>query len=126
MVATNFPNYKVGRQTRKRIIYFRGLILHECLSRTKEELELKFNNWGHEVDINKKQFLEKWESVNETNYESMENFFYIEPEKWKKLVFTKGKTLKEIEANMDLSLIVPVDFFILKKNFGQWFKFLFK
>jgi hypothetical protein len=126
MVATNFPNYKVGRQTRQRIIYFKGLILHECLSRTREELELKFNNWGHDVDISKKQFIDKWESVNETNYKSMENFFYIEPEKWKKLAFVEGKSLKEIEENMDLSLIVPSDFYILKKNFGQWFKFLFK
>ena len=126
MVATNFPNYKVGRQTRQRIIYFKGLILHECLSRTKEELELKFNNWGHDVDISKKQFIDKWESVNETNYKSIENFFYIEPEKWKKLAFVEGKSLKEIEANMNLYLIIPSDFYILKKNFGQWFKFLFK
>jgi hypothetical protein len=126
MVATNFPNYKVGRQTRQRIIYFKGLILHECLSRTREELELKFNNWGHDVDISKKQFIDKWESVNETNYKSMENFFYIEPEKWKKLAFVEGKNMKEIEANMDLSLIIPSDFYVLKKNFGQWFKFLFK
>ena len=126
MVATNFPDYKVGRQTRKRIIYFKGLLLHECLSRTKEELELKFNNWGHDVDINKNSFIKKWESVNEGNYKSMENFFYIEPEKWKKLAFVEGKTIKEIETNIDLSSIIPSDFYILKKNFGQWFKYLFK
>ena len=126
MVATNFPDYKVGRQTRKRIIYFKGLLLHECLSRTKEELELKFNNWGHDVDINKNSFIKKWESVNESNYKSMENFFYIEPEKWKKLAFVEGKNIKEIETNIDLSSIIPSDFYLLKKNFGQWFKYLFK
>ncbi|SHG64611.1 hypothetical protein SAMN05443549_105216 [Flavobacterium fluvii] len=126
LLATNFPSYKVGRQTRQRIIYFRGLILHECLSRTREELEFKLDNWGHNVDINKKQFLEKWETVNQDNYKSMENFFYLEPEKWKKLAFVKGTTIKEVEENLDLSKAVPSDFYILKKNFGQWFKFLFR
>lgn len=126
LLATNYPSYKYGRQTRKRIIYFRGLILHECLSRTKEELELKFDNWGHNVDINKKQFLEKWENVNENNYKSMENFFYLDPKIWKKLAFVKGTTIKEVEVNLELSKVIPSDFYILKKNFGQWFKHLFK
>ena len=126
LVATNYPSYKNGRQTRKRIIYFRGLILHECLSRTKKELELKFDNWGHNVDINKKQFLEKWENVNENNYKSMENFFYLDPKIWKKLAFVKGTTIKEVEVNLELSKVIPSDFYILKKNFGQWFKHLFK
>ncbi|MFY7742523.1 MAG: hypothetical protein ACOVQR_07750 [Flavobacterium sp.] len=126
MVATNYPSYKVGRQTRKRILYFKGLILHESLSRTREELEIKFNNWGHDVDINKKQFIEKWELVDETNYKTMKNFFYIEPEKWKKLAFVKGKTIDEIKENIELKSILPSDFYIFKKNLGQWFKFLFK
>lgn len=126
MVATNFPSYKVGRQTRKRIIYYKGLILHECISRTKEELEMKFNNWGHDIDINKEEFLEKWETVNETNYKSMRNFFYMEPEKWKKLAFVKGTTFNEIGKNLDFSKVLPSDLYIWKKNFGQWFKHLTK
>jgi hypothetical protein len=56
----------------------------------------------------------------------MENFFYLEPEKWKKLGFVKGTTIKEVEENLDMSKVVPSDFYILKKNFGQWFKFLFR
>lgn len=126
LLATNFPSYKVGRQTRQRIIYFRGLILHECLSRTKEELEFKLDNWGHNIDVNKKQFMEKWETVNQSNYKSMENFFYLEPEKWKKLAFVKGTNIEEIQKNIDLSKALPSNFYILKKNFGQWFKHLFK
>ena len=34
LTATNRPNYKVGRNTRKRIIYTSNLILHETLSRS--------------------------------------------------------------------------------------------
>ncbi|WP_281234392.1 hypothetical protein [Flavobacterium gelatinilyticum] len=126
MVATNYPSYKVGRQTRKRIIYYKGLVLHECISRTKEELEMKFNNWGHDTDINKQEFLQKWETVNESNYKSMRNFFYIEPEKWKKLAFVKGTTFTEIGENLDFKNVFPSDFYIWKKNFGQWFKYLTK
>ncbi|KRB55963.1 hypothetical protein [Flavobacterium sp. Root186] len=126
MVATNFPSYKIGRQTRKRIIYFKGPILHECISRTKEELEMKFNNWGHDTDINKEEFLNKWETVNECNYKSMRNFFYMEPEKWKKLAFVKGSTFNEIKNNLDFFKVLPSDFFIWKKNVGQWFKHLNK
>lgn len=126
MVATNFPSYRVGRQTRKRIIYCKGAVLHECLSRTKEELEMKFSNWGHDTDINKNEFLQKWEAVNESNYKEMRNFFYMEPEKWKKLAFVKGTTFKEIEENLDLQEVLPTSSYIAKKNFGQWFKYLFK
>lgn len=126
MVATNFPSYKVGRQTRKRIIYYKGAVLHECISRTKEELEMKFNNWGHDTDINKEEFLEKWETVNESNYKTMRNFFYMEPEKWKKLAFVKGTTFNEIERNLDFDEVLPSGFYIWKKNFGQWFKHLTK
>ncbi|MBP1224925.1 hypothetical protein [Flavobacterium sp. 1355] len=126
MVATNFPSYKVGRQTRKRIIYYKGAVLHECISRTKEELEMKFNNWGHDTDINKNEFLNKWETVNESNYKMMRNFFYMEPEKWKKLAFVKGKTFREIEENLNFLQVLPTFFYIAKKNFGQWFKHLFK
>jgi hypothetical protein len=126
MVATNFPSYKVGRQTRKRIIYYKGAVLHECISRTKEELEMKFNNWGHDTDINKNEFLNKWETVNESNYKTMRNFFYMEPEKWKKLAFVKGKTFREIEENLNFLQVLPTFFYIAKKNFGQWFKHLFK
>jgi hypothetical protein len=39
LVATNFANYKVGRNTRKRIIYTKNLILHETLSRSEKDLE---------------------------------------------------------------------------------------
>lgn len=126
LLATNYPSYKVGRQTRKRIIYCKSLIIHECLSRTRDELEFKLDNWGHNADINKCKFLEKWDAVNESNYKTMKNFFYLEPEKWPTLGFVKGTTIKEIEENLELDKVIPSSYFIAKKNFGQWFKFLFK
>ncbi len=127
MAVTNYPDYKLGRNTKKKVIYQDSLILHECLSRTKEELLMKFSNWGHDVDIDVHSFIEKWELVNEKNYKSMSNFFYLEPHKWKSLEFVKGTTFSEIFDNFDKRLdFRPSAFFIWKKNFGQWFKHLFK
>ena len=127
LAATNYPEYKYGRNTRKQVIYQDSLVLHECLSRTKEELLTKFSNWGHDVNINVDSFINKWELVNENNYKNMSDFFYLEPHKWKALDFVKGGTLAEIFKNFEMSSdFRPSVFFIWKKNFGQWFKFLFR
>lgn len=124
--ATNFPNYQTGRNTRERVIYTKHLLLHECVSRTEKEIREKFNNWGHATEVNTERFLQKWKAVDHSNYRNYQDFFYLEPEKWKNLNFIPGRTIGEINKNMDLESKMPSDFFIQKKNFGQWFKFLFK
>lgn len=127
MAATNFPNYEVGRLTRERIIYVQDLVLHETISRSKEELKTKLENWGHNTDIDKESFLEKWEAVNENNYQEMRDFFYLKPEGWKKLSFMPGKTDEEIYQNFQKhqSEIAFSQWYLFQKNFGQWFKFKF-
>lgn len=125
LTATNFPDYKIGRNTRKRIIYTNNIILHETLSRSEKELEIKFKNWGHKNELNN-LFLEKWKSATKENYKEIKNVFYIEPEKWKSLSYVAGKDISEISSNFDFKKFLPSKFYIFKKNFGQWFKFLFK
>ena len=124
--ATNFPDYKVGRKTNHRTLYHNSLILHECLSRTREELEFKLDNWGHDVDINKKEFLEKWESVNEKNYKTMQDFFYLEPSSWKTLKYLKGNTVAELSKSVEDEKMYHSSLYVFFKNFGQYFKHLFK
>lgn len=125
LTATNIPNYKVGRNTRKRIIYTNNLILHETLSRSEKELEVKFKNWGHKNELNP-HFLDKWKSATKDNYKQLQDVFYIEPEKWKTLDYVAGKNMEEVSLNFKSAEFLPTSFFIWKKNFGQWFKFLFK
>lgn len=125
MTATNYPDYKVGRNTRKRIIYTQHLLFHETLSRNLEDLEFKFNNWGHKNEFNP-FFLDKWKSADKENYLTLRDLFYLEPHRWKKLAFVEGLTLNEWIQNFNSKNFAPSSFFILKKNFGQWFKFLFK
>lgn len=123
--ATNYPSYIVARNTRKRIIYTKFLCFHETLSREEKDLEFKFNNWGHNKDVNP-FFLEKWKSATKYNYKSLKNLFYLEPHKWKKLNYVKGNSIEKMIENFSDNDFAPSDFFLLKKNFGQWFKFLFK
>ncbi len=124
LLATNYPNYKVARKTKERIIYTDNVLMHECLSRTEEELQFKFENWGHKHQLNN-EFFDKWRNANSKTYKSIKNVFYIEPEKWKALSFfgtqnfTKIKQLIDSEASLK-----PSSFYLFKKNFGQWFKFL--
>jgi len=127
VMATNYPNYKVARNTRKRIIYTQNILLHESIARTEEQLTLKLDNWGHNIEVQDKEaFLEKWRTTNKSNYKQREDFFYIEPEKWKHLEFSQGQTVEEIRKHINLEEIMPSKLHILGKNFGQWFKFLFK
>lgn len=127
VVATNYPNYKVARVTRKRIIYTQNLLLHESIARDEDELVFKLNNWGHNIDVKDKEaFLEKWRTTNKSNYKERENFFYIEPEKWKHLEYSKGQNVEEIRKHIDLTKVMPSKLYILGKNIGQYFKFLFK
>ncbi|MFL0353810.1 hypothetical protein [Xanthomarina sp. GH4-25] len=124
MLATNYPNYKYARNTKERVIYTNNVLLHECLSRTEKELKFKFENWGHSDELNP-EFFDKWRKANETNYKSIKNVFYLDPDIWKGLGYFPTQNLKEIkdyvknDENLKLS-----SSFLIKKNFGQWFKFL--
>lgn len=129
VVATNFPDYTIGRKTTGRVVYFNALILHECLARNREDLIQKLTNWGHNEEIDLDNFMKKWDSVNETNYKEKENFFFLEPEKWKHLDFVKAKDFDELFTNFRKykeSSLYKSKIFIFKKNLGQFFKHLFK
>ncbi|MGH2667329.1 hypothetical protein [Flavobacterium sp.] len=126
LLATNYPNYKVGRKSKERVIYTDKILLHECLSRTEEQLAFKLENWGHNVQINN-SFFDKWKSVNQDNYKEMEDFYYIEPETWKTLGYMPTKNIGEMQRFVSSSKALKISkSFLLSKNFGQWFKFLFK
>lgn len=126
LMATNYPDYKIARHTRQRVIYTPNVLWHESLSRDEKAIEFKLRNWGHNVDVNVEEFMNKWKSVNKQNYQSMSNFFYMNPKKWKKLEFVEGNTIDEISQNFDGKKMIPSSVFMFRKNFNQWFKFLFR
>jgi len=126
-IATNNPNYVYARKTKKRKIYTPTLILHECIARDENQLKQKFDNWGHKDDVkNKFNFFEKWKSTNINTYKDKKNLFYLEPSLWKSLSYVKGNNITEIITNLDIESLKPSNFSLLKKNTGQFIKFLLR
>lgn len=124
LLATNYPNYKVARKTKERIIYTDNVLLHECLARTEEDLQFKLDNWGHKHQLND-GFFDKWRKANSKNYKTIEDVFYMEPHKWKRLSFFPTQNLNEIKTLIEQDdQLKPSKFYLFKKNVGQWIKFL--
>ncbi len=124
--ATNYPNYKAFRRTNERVIYLDSLVLHESVARSEEQLRYKLKNWSHNTHVND-SFLDKWLKVNETNYKDFQDFYYIEPDRWKTLDYFPTKDIQEInELSKKSKKLKLTNTFLFFKNFGQWFKFLFK
>ncbi len=125
LVATNYPNYKLARQTRERVIYVNSLIFHESLARSEKDLEYKIKNWSHSHEINS-EFLTKWKKANKENYNEIKDVFYLNPKQWSSIGYINTKNIDELKNHLneiDVKKITP--FTILSKNFGQWFKFTF-
>jgi len=124
LLATNYPNYKLARQSRERIIYVDSFTLHESLSRSEKELEFKLNNWGHRNELNP-VFLDKWKRANKDNYKEIKDVFYLNPTQWKDLGFVAATNLAEIQKHFENRKDMQFSsFYLWKKNLGQWFKHL--
>lgn len=124
MLATNYPNYKYARNTKERVIYTNNILLHESLSRSEEELTFKLENWGHSHEINS-EFLPKWKMADESNYKNLKNLFYLDSDIWKSLDYFPTHDLAKIKTLIaEKPQLQPTNQFLIKKNFGQWFKFL--
>ena len=125
LLATNYPNYKVARKSKEQVIYTDNVLLHECLSRTEEELRFKLENWGHNDEINT-SFFDKWRRADATNYKEIKDVFYLNPELWKDLGYFPSKDLEAIKELIKTKDNLQMkSSFLFKKNFGQWFKHLF-
>lgn len=126
MVATNYPNYKRARNTKERVIYLSHYALHETLARDEKELEYKLSNWGHRHEINS-EFFDKWKKANEHNYKELKDLFYLNPKIWKSLGFIPKDQMNNLSQIIENnSSLMKTKFWLFKKNFGQWFKHLFK
>jgi hypothetical protein len=126
LLATNYPNYKYAKNTKERIVYDDTYILHEGLARTEEELKLKLANWSHKHEINA-TFLQKWQMANKDNYHTIKDVFYLDADIWPELGYFPSVKLEDLKKlvyeNPKLALPKMKLFF---RNFGQWFKHLFK
>lgn len=125
LLATNYPNYKLARQSYERVIYVKTLAFHESLARTEEDLQFKLKNWGHNHELNT-EFLTKWKKANKDNFKEIQNVFYLNPKQWKSLGYLPTKDFFEVNKKIkkiDIQQITTL--YLAFKNFGQWFKFKF-
>ncbi len=122
--ATNYPNYECARRTNERAIYIDSLVLHESVARSESELRFKLENWGHNKEVNG-GFLDKWIKVDENNYKDFDDFYYVEPKRWKKLAYFPSKDINAIQTIVEKSKELKITKGkLFLKNFGQWFKHL--
>lgn len=125
LLATNYPNYKLARQSYERVIYVNTIVFHESLARTEKDLQTKLNNWGHTHELNT-TFLDKWNRANSSNYNEIKDVFYLNGKQWSSLGFVKGNNLQDFKNQLDKLEIKKIDsLFLFKKNLGQWFKYTF-
>jgi hypothetical protein len=120
-IATNYPQYRYARLCIQKTIYSNFLMLHQSWARTREELEFKLINWGHNTDVNDPlKYLEIWDSVNPNNYKNYSNFSpFPKLYNWKTLGFVKAKDVNKLISEFkNINYPIP-KFKIFIKNLAQ-------
>jgi hypothetical protein len=70
-------------------------ILHFSWGRTREELEMKFKNWGHSDSFDTKKYLEMWDGVTLDNYQNYSNLHPLHGPIWPSLTLIDSTKFKE-------------------------------
>jgi hypothetical protein len=99
-VATNAPLYEFGRWNGYFKIKTNFAILHQSWARTNNEILDKIKNWGHKNDFDTMKYYQKWEQLNEFNYQSFTNFHPIIPKTWERLSLLKSPGIPELISEL--------------------------
>jgi hypothetical protein len=102
--ATTKPSYERARQNGHFNIIVPTYVIHETWARPDEQLWYKMNNWGHsaeELEEKKKRlsYYNLWKSLDENNFQYINNFHPALPQAWPFLGFIKGTTIEELISN---------------------------
>jgi hypothetical protein len=77
--------FALCRDTKMKAIKSNAKLLHYSWGRSKDELIVKLNNWGHSHDFDIKKYLDTWDTVNMDNYKIMSNFHPLHGPLWHSL-----------------------------------------
>lgn len=103
--ATNRPNYERARHNG----YFCNIspfyVIHETWARSDEDLLYKINNWGHSAEeLEEKQtrisYYNLWQSLDEYNYQYIQDFHPAKANEWPSLSYCKGNNIKDVFNNI--------------------------
>jgi hypothetical protein len=92
-MKSNIFNY--CRNTPQRIVFTSACAIHYSWARTREELERKLLNWTHRDDFKVDEFMQKWDSLNESTYEQFVDFHPFDGPMWQKLALVDEERLDE-------------------------------
>jgi hypothetical protein len=92
-MKSNIFNY--CRNTPQRIVFTSVIAIHYSWARTKAELERKLLNWAHRDDFEVGDFVAKWDSLNESNYQQWIDFHPFEGSMWQKISLVDEDRLDE-------------------------------
>jgi len=92
-MKSNIFNY--CRNTPQRIVFTSTCAIHFSWARTREELERKLLNWTHRDDFKVDEFIQKWESLNESTYKEFIDFHPFDGPMWHKLALVDEEQLSE-------------------------------
>jgi len=79
-VATNYPIYKIARDTLYKRKYLNYIAVHHTYNRDEEALLFKLLNWSHNAESINKGVIKNWKLLDESNFKKMKigNFKSIE------------------------------------------------
>jgi hypothetical protein len=95
--ATNCPLYTNARRNSHFNHQSPFFVVHETWARSEEQLRQKIDSWGHDNDfVDKEAYFDFWKSLDESNYQHVENFHPLQPNVWHRLVFVEGKDSRDL------------------------------
>ena len=101
-IATNAPNYVRARFTNKNglNIISKLKVLHQSWGRSKTDLKLKLDNWGHANDLDRSAYLAFWNSIDKDNYTEVIDFHPFNPSLWHELKYIDVESIFSLIKKM--------------------------
>ena len=126
-LATNRPNYQIGRLTYYPVIFAPFCVFHQTWARSEHDVWLKINSIGAGKDFNIQSYYNLWKAVDRHNYRFLRNFHPLMPNAWEQLSWCQGKDITEFIHNytQNRSLAVPTSL-LLRRRLGEFKKLLLR
>lgn len=119
-VATMHPHYEYGRRNSYFNIKTDFVILHQSWARSDEEIMQKISNWGHKEDFDVMAYYSKWQKLNGSNYQSLNDFHPVVPGKWTELEYIAGRDINTLVQTLRKRPAFFIDKAKLAKDNSIW------
>jgi hypothetical protein len=119
-VATRHPHYEYGRRNSYFNIKTNYIILHQSWARSENEILEKISNWGHKEDFDVMSYYKRWQTLNNNNYSTFNDFHPIIKGKWNELEYIPGRNIPELLTTLKTKPPFHVDKRILRKQNSIW------